>query len=117
MEIVSIDVSQHLLPPVQPNLRRIALAFAWISRLLHSRNQTLDVAKAISLLDSTLPTLEAAGFEKLVFEDFYDVIVSLVRQIVVPEPSGATLRPEILLEAFQDAEGNSANSTVVWKRS
>ena len=82
-----------------------ALAFAWVSRILHSKNQTLDVAKAISLLDSTLPTLEAAGFEKMVYEDFHDVIVSIVRQIVVPEPSGATLTPALLLEAFQDAEG------------
>jgi len=91
-----------------------SLAFAWISRLLYSSNQTLDVAKAISLLDSTLPTLEAAGFEKMVFEDFYDVIASLVRQIVVPEPAGTTLSSQVLLEAFQDAE--VSNCIVVYLR-
>ncbi|OCB85850.1 cysteine proteinase [Sanghuangporus baumii] len=82
-----------------------SLAFAWIERLIHSPKQTLDVAKAHSLLDSTLLILKAAGFQEMVFEDFYDVLISLVRQIVVPEPNGSTLTTEILLEAFQDAEG------------
>ena len=82
-----------------------ALAFAWIERMLYSPKQTLDVAKALSLLDSTLVMLKAAGIQELVYEDFYDVLISLIRQIVVPEPDGSTLTPEILLEAFQDAEG------------
>ena len=73
--------------------------------MLKSRNQTIDVAKSLSLLDSCLLILKAAGFQELVFEDFYDVLISLIRQIVVPEPSGSTLTEEILLEAFQDAEG------------
>ena len=60
---------------------------------------------ALSLLDSTLLILNAAGFQELVYEDFYDVLISLIRQIVVPEPNGSTLTDEILLEAFQDAEG------------
>lgn len=82
-----------------------ALAFAWIERLFKSRKQAIDVAKALSLLDLSLPILKAAGFQEMVFEDFYDVLISLIRQIVVPEPDGSTLTAPILLEAFQDAEG------------
>jgi len=50
----------------------------------------------------------------MVFEDFYDVLISLIRQIVVPEPDGSTLTPSILLEAFQDAE--VSNCIVVFLR-
>ncbi|THH09672.1 hypothetical protein EW145_g1856 [Phellinidium pouzarii] len=83
-----------------------SLAFAWIERMLISpRNQTVEVAKALSMLDSALLILKAAGFQELAFEDFYDVITSLIRHIVVPEPDGETLTPQILLEAFQDLEG------------
>ncbi|KAL5478881.1 hypothetical protein ACEPAI_2158 [Sanghuangporus weigelae] len=91
-----------------------SLAFAWIERLIHSPKQTLDVAKAHSLLDSTLLILKAAGFQEMVFEDFYDVLISLVRQIVVPEPNGSILTTDILLEAFQDAE--VSNCIVVFLR-
>ncbi|PAV15687.1 cysteine ase [Pyrrhoderma noxium] len=91
-----------------------SLAFAWIGRMLKSRNQTIDVAKSLSLLDSTLLILKAAGFQDLVYEDFYDVLISLIRQIVVPEPNGSTLTEAILLEAFQDAE--VSNCIVVFLR-
>lgn len=82
-----------------------ALAFAWLERLLNSPKQAVEVAKAHSLLDSSLAVLKAAGFQELVYEDFYDVLISLIRQIVVPEPNGSTLTAPVLLEAFQDAEG------------
>ena len=72
---------------------------------MDSRNPTVEVAKALSLLDSELAVLKAAGFQELVYEDFYDVLISLIRQIVVPEPNGTTLTKPVLLEAFQDAEG------------
>ncbi|THH04710.1 hypothetical protein EW145_g5318 [Phellinidium pouzarii] len=86
-------------------LRSLALAFAWIERMVISpRNQTVEVAKALSVLDSALLILKAAGFQELAFEDFYDVITSLIRHIIVPEPDGETLTPHILLEAFQDLE-------------
>ena len=81
------------------------MAFAWLERLLHSPKQAIEVAQAHSLLDSSLAVLKAAGFQELVYEDFYDVLISLIRQIVVPEPNGSTLTAPVLLEAFQDAEG------------
>lgn len=64
----------------------------------------------MSLLDSMLPILEASGFQRLVFEDFYDVLASLVRQIVIPEEGGTVLTPVILLEAIQSPEGKQFSS-------
>ena len=60
---------------------------------------------ATSLLESTVPMLEKVGFQKLVFEDFYEVLESLIQQIIIPEPGGTTLTSETLLEAFQSPEG------------
>lgn len=57
------------------------------------------------MLESTVPMLEEVGFQRLVFEDFYEVLVSLIQQITVPEPGGTTLTSETLLEAFQSPEG------------
>lgn len=49
--------------------------------------------------------LEQAGFQKMVFEDFYDVLASIVEQVVKPDHEGKKMTPEILLEAFQTVEG------------
>lgn len=65
----------------------------------------MAVAFATSLLEPTVPMLLEAGFQKLVFEDFYDVLLSLIQQIVIPEPGGTTLTSDTLLEAFQSPEG------------
>lgn len=65
----------------------------------------MAVALATSLLEFTVPMLEEAGFQRLVFEDFYEVFLSLIQQIVTPEPGGTTLTSETLLEAFQSPEG------------
>jgi len=91
-----------------------SLAFGFIENLLSSPQADVAVAAAISLLESTVPTLEEAGFQKLVFEDFYEVLLSLIQQIIIPEPGGTTLTPETLLEAFQSPE--VSNSVVVYLR-
>ena len=65
----------------------------------------MAVALASSLLESTTPMLVKAGFQKLVFEDFFEVLLSLVQQIILPEPGGTTLTSETLLEALQSPEG------------
>jgi len=72
------------------------------------------VTLATSLLESTIPTLEKVGFQKVVFEDFYEVFLSLIQQIVIPEPGGTTLTSKTLLEAFQSPE--VSNSVVVYLR-
>lgn len=90
-----------------PCISTIALAFAWIERLLLSPSKDISVATALSLLDSSLDVLKAAGFQDLVFEDFYDVLVNLIRHIVVPGPDGQILTSATLLQAFQDPESES----------
>lgn len=57
--------------------------------------------------------LEEAGFQRLVFEDFYEVLLSLIQQIIIPEPGGTTLTSETLLEAFQSPEGE--NFFITWR--
>lgn len=88
-----------------------AIAFAYIERAMKSDDKTLAVASMLSTLDSMIPILEAAGFQKIVFEDWYECLSSLISQIVVPEPdntpNGTLLTPAILLEAFQNVEGAS----------
>lgn len=63
------------------------------------------MATSVSILESTIPMLEAAGFQKMVFEDFYDVLVSILQQVVKPDHEGKKLTPSLLLEAFQHDEG------------
>lgn len=89
----------------------VALAFAFIDYLLNSPQKIFAVALVKPLLDSTVSMLEDAGFQKLVFEDFYDVLLSLIQQIVIPEPEGTTLTSETLLEAFQNPEGENFSIT------
>jgi len=91
-----------------------SLAFAFIEYPLNSPQKDVAVARAMLLLESTIPMLEKAGFQRLVFEDFYEVLLSLIQQIVIPEPGGTTLTPETLLEAFQSSE--VSNSVVVYLR-
>jgi ubiquitin thioesterase protein OTUB1 len=85
--------------------RIVALAFGFIENLLNSPQVDVAVVLATSLLESTVPVLEDVGFQRLVFEDFYEVFLSLIQQIIVPEPGGTTLTSETLLEAFQSPEG------------
>jgi len=58
--------------------------------------------------------LEGAGFQKLVFEDFYDVLVSLIVSTTRPDADGRTLDAKVLLEQFQTPE--VSNSIVVFLR-
>jgi ubiquitin thioesterase protein OTUB1 len=82
-----------------------ALAFGFIEHPLNSPRPDMAVAAATSLLESTVPMLEKVGFQKMVFEDFYEVLLSLIQQIIIPEPGGTILTSETLLEAFQSPEG------------
>ena len=124
MVIVSTDVSYSRSDPSELDWNRcvvflinhgklfiVALAFAFIEGLLNSPQTNVAVAVATSLLGSTVPMLEEAGFQKLVFEDFYEVLLSLIQQIVIPEPGGTTLTSDTLLEAFQSPEGENFSIT------
>ncbi|PBK92611.1 cysteine proteinase [Armillaria gallica] len=91
-----------------------SVAFAYVERMLHALNPADAVEKGLAALKSTLPMLENVGFQKLVFEDFYDVLESLLLSIVKPQTTGRTLNAVGLLEAFQSPE--VSNSIVVYLR-
>ena len=84
-----------------------ALAFAYIERIFLAPDPMLAAVSAISILEASQPLLEAAGFQKLVYEDFYDTLVSLINSIVTPDSNGKVLTQTTLLEAFNTPEGTS----------
>lgn len=89
-------------------------AFAFVERLIHSPNPDVSVPHALATLHSTLPMLEKVGFQSLVYEDFYEALVSLVRNVLEPEDDGMKLTPVHLLQEFQTPE--ISNSIVVYLR-
>ncbi|KAH9837790.1 cysteine proteinase [Rhodofomes roseus] len=91
-----------------------SLAFAYIERLLLAKDPPLAVTSAISVLEASQPLLEAAGFQRMVFEDFYDCFVSVINNILTPEGNGRLLTSASLLEAFNSPE--VSNSIVVYLR-
>ncbi|KAH9948479.1 cysteine proteinase [Amylocystis lapponica] len=91
-----------------------SLAFAYIERLLFASDKLFAVTSAISALEASQPLLEEAGFQRLVFEDFYDCFVYLINKIITPGEDGMLLTPSTLLEAFNAPE--VSNSIVVYLR-
>ncbi|EMD35014.1 hypothetical protein CERSUDRAFT_116527 [Gelatoporia subvermispora B] len=91
-----------------------SLAFAYCERIMHAPDAELAVMSAISSIEATPALLEAAGFQPLVFEDFYEMFLSLVRKILAPDENGKVLTPAALLGAFNDPE--TSNSIVVYLR-
>ncbi|CUA76553.1 Ubiquitin thioesterase otubain-like [Rhizoctonia solani] len=90
-----------------------SLAFAYVEKIMTAPEPGLAVATSLSHLESTLPLLERAGFQKIVFEDFYEAFAELIQQ-VVPTPGKLPLTNESLLEQFQNPE--ISNSIVVFLR-
>jgi ubiquitin thioesterase protein OTUB1 len=90
-----------------------AVGFAFVEQVLQAPEQDMAVASALSLLESTTEWLDAVGFQKLVYEDFYEVLYNLVESIIKPH-DGATLTVRRLLEAFQVPE--ISNSLVAYLR-
>jgi len=78
-----------------------AVAFAFVESLLHSRDRDVTVKRALDTLNQSFQMLESVGFEKLVFEDFYEVLEGLVVSITNPA-AGKSLDGDSLLAAFQD---------------
>ena len=58
----------------------------------------------MSILESTKETLDKAGIQKMVYEDFYEDFEALVQSITKPDKGGRTLNTEQLLSAFQKPE-------------
>lgn len=87
-----------------------SLAFAYVERLLRVEDPELAAVSAFSTIEACYPMIEAAGFEKMVYEDFADALTSLITQVYTPP----VLTRPILLQAFQSDE--TSNSIVVFLR-
>ncbi|KAE9406118.1 cysteine proteinase [Gymnopus androsaceus JB14] len=88
-----------------------SVAFAYIEKITQASDPAIAAAGALSTLDATPQMLESVGFEKMVFEDFYEVLEELVKSAAKP---GFSLNEEMLLQAFQNPE--TSNSIVVYMR-
>ncbi|KAF9048051.1 cysteine proteinase [Hymenopellis radicata] len=92
-----------------------SVAFAYVERVMSSFDPLKAAESSIKTLKSTMPMLENVGFQKLVFEDFYDVLESMITNVVTPDPiTNKTLNASGLVEAFQSPE--VSNSIVVYLR-
>lgn len=81
-----------------------ALAFAYVENILNSADNMLAASSALSVLEATVPQLEIVGFQRLVFEDFYDCLAGLINQVINPVDN-RLLTIDLLLEAFNSPEG------------
>jgi hypothetical protein len=72
----------------------------------------LAVGRACSILEATLPSFDSVGFEATAYEDFYNALYVLIRDITNPDV-GKKVTPNRLLEAFQDYEGGFFKSAVL----
>ncbi|KAB5590014.1 Peptidase C65 otubain protein [Ceratobasidium theobromae] len=105
--------TNHYATPTHTSYEIVALAFAYVEKIMTAPDPGLAVATSLSHLESTLPLLEQAGFQKIVYEDFYDPFTDLIQQ-VIPQDGDPPLTDESLLEQFQDPE--ISNSIVVFLR-
>ncbi|KAF5381937.1 hypothetical protein D9757_007584 [Collybiopsis confluens] len=94
--------------------RTRAVAFAYVEQVLKSSDPPLAVATTLSTLEGTPALLETVGYQNLVFDDFYSVLVQLVRNVTIPDELGNKLTNQTLLEAFQSPA--ESNSIVVYMR-
>jgi len=91
-----------------------SMAFAYVERILNAPDLPLAVATSLSTIEGRLADLRTAGFEPLVYEDFYETLRDLVLNIVEPDVEGKMLTSATLLQRFQDPE--VSNSIVVFLR-
>ena len=82
----------------------LALGFAYVENLINSSERDFAVGSSLSILESTKETLDKAGIQKMVYEDFYEDFEALVQNITKPDKGGRTLNTEQLLSAFQKPE-------------
>jgi ubiquitin thioesterase protein OTUB1 len=78
-----------------------------MEKILRAPDRELAVTTALSALESTLSMLDGVGFQRLVFEDFFDCFVSLIKS------GGSPLNLISLLSAFQEPQSMSCTSYVL----
>jgi ubiquitin thioesterase protein OTUB1 len=81
-----------------------ALAYAYVEHILTSEDKALAAVTAISTLHSTKSILDTAGYQDIVYEDFYDVFAKMLQDIATPQNSRSELTPQMLVQAFQNYE-------------
>ena len=59
----------------------------------------------LSQLARTKDLLEFAGYQSLVYEDFYEPLEQTIKRIVNAQPGAPKLTARGLLDVFNDAEG------------
>ncbi|KAJ3572782.1 hypothetical protein NP233_g2852 [Leucocoprinus birnbaumii] len=97
------------------DFRRVkAIGFAQMTQLLESHDQEMAVMTTLSTLAATRQLLNETGVQELVYEDFYDRIVELVQNVVVPDQQNTVLTSETLLEFFRDLQ--ESNTIVMYLR-
>ena len=82
-----------------------AIGFAFLVQLLGSYDQEMTVMTTLSTLAATRQLLEETGVQELVYVDFYDQIVQLVQNIIVPDEKKTVLMLDGLLNFFRDTQG------------
>ncbi|KAK2465547.1 hypothetical protein APHAL10511_002439 [Amanita phalloides] len=93
-----------------------ALGFAFIEQILQASEKDIAVASALSLLDVTLDLLEAVGFQKIVYEDFYEELCNVITKIFPPDSSQQPLTSDGLMEIFQLQDPPVSNCIVAYLR-
>lgn len=90
--------------------RETAFAFAYIERLLKTpeASRAAVVQAALKQVEQTSKLLQGVGYETLVYEDFYDALVHMIKRIVNAAPDAPQLTQRGLLEAFNDAPSTSS---------
>ena len=71
---------------------------------MNAPDTLLAATGAMSVLEASQPQLESVGFQRLVFEDFYDALAGLINRVVTPV-NGQILTIEELLREFNSPEG------------
>ncbi|KIY71694.1 cysteine proteinase [Cylindrobasidium torrendii FP15055 ss-10] len=92
-----------------------SLAFAYVEQIMSSIQPDDSAQKALTVLRDTKPMLEQAGFQEIVYQDFYEELESLLLRVLRPnEITHQRLDTVTLLQSFQTPE--VSNSIVVYLR-
>lgn len=83
----------------------LALAFAYIDRLIRAEDRELAVVTALSSLELGKDVLKSAQFDEIVYDLPYDVFADLIKRII---SNSDRLTSAGLLKAFQDPEGTQS---------
>jgi len=91
-----------------------SVGFAYIEQIINSSDSTAAATNAMETLKQSQALLDQAGFQKVVYEDFYDAFASMIGEVATATSPDGIMNHTILLSAFQNPE--VSNSVVVYLR-